>query len=79
MLSLRKQLSTNGDVTLEANLTTISASAIQKAQVENERAWAVAEKTAQAQKQQGAATVELIRQVEALSAQLAQGRVDVEL
>lgn len=64
---------------MEANLTAAAASAIKQSQVQNETAVAVAHKSLQAQKQQGEAAVALIEQVEELSAQLAQGRIDVKL
>ncbi len=64
---------------MEANLTTSAASAIQQSQIKNESALAVAQKTLQAQKQQGEAAVGLVKQVEQLSAQLASGHVDVQL
>lgn len=64
---------------MEANLTTNSASAIQQSKIANEASMLVASKTLQAQKQQGEAAVDLIKQVEQLSAQLASGHVDVQL
>ena len=64
---------------MEANLTTNAASAIQQAQVKNESAMAVARKSLDAQKQQGKAAVDLIKQVEQLSSQLSSGHIDVQL
>ena len=64
---------------MEANLTMAAASAIKQSQIQNEAAMAVAHKSLQAQKQQGEAAVALIEQVEELSTQLAQGRIDVQL
>ena len=64
---------------MEANLTAKAASAIQQSQIKNESALAVAQKTLQVQKQQGEAAVDLIKQVEQLSAQLASGKIDVQL
>jgi enterochelin esterase-like enzyme len=64
---------------MEANLTTNVATAIQQSQIKNESALAVAQKTLQIQKQQGEAAVDLVKQVAQLTAQLANGRVDVEL
>ncbi len=64
---------------MEANLTTNAASAIQQAQVKNESAMAVARKSLDAQKQQGKAAVDLIKQVEQLSTQLSSGHIDVQL
>lgn len=64
---------------MEANLTTNAASAIQQSKVSTEAAFAVAKLSLQAQKQQGEAAVDLIKQVEQLSVQLARGTVDVEL
>ena len=56
-----------------------AASAIQQTQVQNQVATAVAEKSLQTQKQQGEAAVALLEQVEQLTAQLAQGKIDVQL
>lgn len=64
---------------MEANLTTNAASAIQQSQVKNESALAVAQKALKVQKQQGEAAVDLVKQVEQLSAQLATGHIDVQL
>ena len=64
---------------MEANLTASAASAIQQAQVKNESALAVAQKTLQAQRQQGEAAVDLVKQVEQMTAQLSQGKIDVQL
>ena len=64
---------------MEANLTTAAASAIQQSKIQNETAMVVAQKSLQAQKQQGEAAVALVKQVEQLSTQLAQGRIDVRL
>lgn len=64
---------------MEANLTASAASAIQQSQVKNESALAVAQKTLQAQRQQGEAAVDLVKQVEQMTAQLSQGKIDVQL
>ncbi|MCA9126175.1 MAG: hypothetical protein KDB22_03780 [Planctomycetales bacterium] len=64
---------------MDTNLTYAAASAVQQSQVQNEVAAAVAQKALKVQKQQGEAAVDLIKQVEQLTAQLAQGRVDVSL
>ena len=64
---------------MEANLSIGAASAIQQSKVANEASMAVAQKTLKAQKQQGEAAVDLVKQVAQLSAQLASGKVDVEL
>ncbi|MCA9134112.1 MAG: hypothetical protein KDA45_13185 [Planctomycetales bacterium] len=64
---------------MDGNLTVAAASAIQQSQIHNETAMAVASKTLQSQKQQGQAAVELIQQAEQLTAQLEQGRLDIEL
>lgn len=64
---------------MEANLSASAASAIQQSQIKNESALAVARKTLQAQRQQGEAAVDLVKQVEQLSAQLASGKIDVQL
>ena len=64
---------------MEANLTAQGASAIQQAQVRNESALAVAQKSLKIQKQQGEAAVDLVKQVEQIAAQLAEGHIDVEL
>ncbi len=68
-----------GTHSMDANLTVAAASAISQSQVQNETAMVVAQKTLQAQKQQGEAAVSLVKQVEQLSTQLAQGRIDVRL
>lgn len=65
--------------TMEANLTSAAASAIKQSQVRNDAAFAVARKTHDVQKQQGEAAVDLIKQVEQVSAQLASGRLDVKV
>ncbi len=59
------------------NLTINAASAIKQAQVSNDVAFAVAKKSMSSQKQQGQAAVDLIKQVEQVSSQLAQGRLNV--
>ncbi|GAB5402045.1 MAG: hypothetical protein Aurels2KO_02760 [Aureliella sp.] len=59
------------------NLSINAASAIKQAQVSNDVAFAVAKKSASTQKQQGEAAVDLVKQVEQVSSQLAQGRLDV--
>ncbi|MEZ6134665.1 MAG: hypothetical protein R3C53_07130 [Pirellulaceae bacterium] len=64
---------------MEANLTTAAASAIQTSQIRNEAAATIAAKTLKVQKAQGEAAVDLIKQVEQLSDQLANGHVDVKL
>jgi hypothetical protein len=64
---------------MEANLTAAAASAIQQSQVQNATMMAVATKSLQVQKQQGEAAVALVQQVEQLTSQLAQGRIDVSL
>jgi hypothetical protein len=64
---------------MEANLTPAVASAIQNSQIQNDASLAVARKTLDVQKQQGDAAVALIKQAEQLTAQLANGRVDVKL
>ena len=64
---------------MEANLTANAASAIQKSRYQNEAAFAVARRTLKAQEQQGKAAVDLVKQVEQLTKQLASGRIDVEL
>lgn len=64
---------------MDGNLTVAAASAIQQSKTANEVSMAVAQKTLQAQKQQGEAVVNLVKQVEQLTTQLAQGKVDVEL
>lgn len=64
---------------MEANLTASAASAIKQSQVKNESALAVAQKTLQAQRQQGEAAVDLVKQVEQMTAQLSQGKIDVQL
>ena len=64
---------------MEANLTTQAASAISQSQAKNEVALAVAQKALKSQKQQGEAAVDLVKQVAQLSAQLAEGHVDVQL
>lgn len=61
------------------NLSINAASAIKQAQVNNDVSFAVAKKTLASQKQQGEAAVDLIKQVEQVSSQLAQGRLDVTL
>jgi hypothetical protein len=64
---------------MEANLTAAAASAIQQSQVQNATMMAVATKSLQVQKQQGEAAVALVQQVEQLTSQLAQGRIDISL
>ena len=64
---------------MEASFSTQAASAIQQSQVKNEVATTVAKKTLDSQKQQGDAVVALLKQSEQLSAQLAQGKLDVQV
>jgi len=64
---------------MEANLTAAAVSAIQQSQVQNATMMAVATKSLQVQKQQGEAAVALVQQVEQLTSQLAQGRIDISL
>ena len=58
---------------------TNTVSSIQQAQTSNKIAYAVAERSLKSQKQTGEAIVSLVKQVEQLTQQLAQGRIDVEL
>ncbi len=64
---------------MDGNLTVAAASSIQQSKIANEVSTAVAQKTLQAQKQQGQAAVDLVKQVEQLTTQLAKGHVDVQL
>ncbi|QDV22439.1 hypothetical protein [Aureliella helgolandensis] len=64
---------------MEANLTVASASAIQQSRVSNEAALAVAQKSLKVQRQQGEASVDLVKQVAQLTAQLTSGHIDVQL
>ena len=64
---------------MDANLTVAAASAIKNSQIQNQTSMVVAQKTLQAQKQQGEAAVSLIQQAAKLSTQLSQGRIDVQL
>ena len=64
---------------MEANLTAADASAIQQAKIKNDLAFAVARKSMDTQRQQGEATVELVKQVASLTAQLDRGGLDVSL
>ncbi|MEZ6080735.1 MAG: hypothetical protein R3C09_19670 [Pirellulaceae bacterium] len=64
---------------MDANLTVAAASAIKNSQIQNQTSMVVAQKTLQAQKQQGEAAVSLIQQAAELSNQLSQGRIDVQL
>lgn len=64
---------------MDANLTAQFASNVQQSQVKNDVAFAVASKSLKAQKQQGEAAVDLVKQVADLSSQLAQGKIDVQL
>ncbi|MCA9158795.1 MAG: hypothetical protein KDA51_02985 [Planctomycetales bacterium] len=64
---------------MDANLTVAAASAIKNSQIQNQTSMVVAQKTLQAQKQQGEAAVSLIQQAAELSTQLSQGRIDVQL
>jgi hypothetical protein len=59
------------------NLSINAASAIKQAQVSNDVAFAVAKKSMNSQKQQGEAAVDLVKQVEQVSSQLAKGRLNV--
>ncbi len=62
---------------MEANLSVTAASAINQAQVRNDAAAAIAKKTMDVQKLHGQAAVDLIKQVEQLTNQLAAGHLDV--
>lgn len=64
---------------MDGNLTIAAASAIQQSRTANEVSMAVAQKAQQAQAEQGHAVVNLVKQVEQLTSQLAQGKIDVEL
>ncbi len=64
---------------MDANLTVAAASAMKNSQIQNQTSMVVAQKTLQAQKQQGEAAVSLIQQAAQLSSQLSQGRLDVKL
>ena len=64
---------------MDANLTVAAACAIKNSQIQQNTSMAVAQKTLQTQRQQGEAVVELIQQSEQITAQLAQGRLDVQL
>jgi hypothetical protein len=64
---------------MDANLTVAAASAIKNSQIQNQTSMVVAQKTLQAQKQQGEAAVSLIQQAAELSNQLSQGHIDVQL
>jgi hypothetical protein len=56
-----------------------AASAVKQSQVQNQVAMGVAAKSQDVQRQQGEAAVDLIKQVESLTDQLSQGRIDVQL
>lgn len=58
---------------------TAAASAVKQSQVKNQVATSVAVKTQSIQKEQGEAAVSMIKQAESLSAQLSQGKIDVQL
>ncbi|HBE69162.1 MAG TPA: hypothetical protein DDW52_13510 [Planctomycetaceae bacterium] len=64
---------------MDTNLSVNAASAIKQSQYKNEAASAIAAKTLAVQKQQGQAAVDLVKQVAqvSVSAQLAEGRLDV--
>lgn len=64
---------------MDANLTVAAASAIKNSQIQSEAASTIAAKTLKMQRVQGDAVVELIQQAEVLSAQLASGKIDVQL
>lgn len=64
---------------MDGNLSLTAASAIQQSQTQNQVAMAVAQKSQNVHKQQGEAAVALVKQVEQLTTQLAQGRIDVRL
>lgn len=63
---------------MESSITS-NVSAIQQAQTSNKIAYAVAARSLKTQKQTGEAVVSLVKQVEQLTQQLAQNRLDVEL
>ena len=63
---------------MESSITS-AASAVQQAQTSNKIAHAVASRSLETQKQTGEAIVSLVKQVEQLTKQLSQGRIDVEL
>ena len=63
---------------MESSITS-AASAVQQAQTRNKIAHAVASRSLKTQKQTGEAIVSLVKQVEQLTKQLSQGRIDVEL
>ena len=56
-----------------------AASAVKQSQVQNQIATSVAVKSQDVQRQQGEAAVAMIQQVESVTDQLAQGRIDVQL
>ncbi len=64
---------------MNTNISTQAASAIKQSQIKNEISFAVAQKALKAEKQQGEAAVDLVKQVAQLSSQLAAGHVDVQL
>lgn len=64
---------------MDSSITAGVATAIKNSQIQNDTSMVVAQKTLQAQKQQGEAAVSLIQQAAQISTQLTQGRIDVRL